>query len=60
MLDWGYIQDRIAEPSTKRGIVMALTGMFTFINQEQAAEIVAFGISVVGLIGMLTKDKPDE
>ena len=55
-----YILARLKEPSTWRGIFMFLTGVGISIEPAMYAQITTIGISIVGLIGILTKDKKDE
>ena len=49
--------DRLSEPSTWRGLVALATGLGIAITPEMAAAITAFGISLIGLVGMFSKDK---
>lgn len=57
-----YLIARLSEPSTKRGLVNFLTGISTAaglaLKPELAEMIVAAGLSIVGLMGMLLPDKP--
>jgi uncharacterized membrane protein len=52
-----YLMERLAEPSTWRGIFAALTGFGIAISPEQAASFTATGLAIIGLIGVLSKDK---
>jgi len=56
---WQYIVDRLAEPSTWRGIVALLTAAGLVIDPEQATAIVTIGVAVIGLIGAFLPDKPE-
>ena len=49
-----YFLDRLREPSTWRGIVMLLTGLGVGISPELAESIVAVGVSLAGVIGVVT------
>jgi len=51
-----YILTRLSEASTWRGVFAALTGLGIAISPENAAAYTAVGLSIVGLIGVLTKD----
>lgn len=53
-----YIRARLREPSTWRGIVAALMGVGVAIEPGQVEAIVAGCASVIGLIGILTEDRP--
>jgi len=52
-----YIMDRLAEPSTWRGIFAFLTGVGIFISPDQIAAFTAAGLAVIGVIGALSVDK---
>lgn len=52
-----YIIDRLKEASTWRGIVALLTAAGMTISPEMVDKIVAAGLAVMGIIGMLFKDK---
>lgn len=52
-----YIYERLQEASTWRGIMAFLTGVGVVISPEQVNAIVAAGLSIVGLLGVFTKDK---
>lgn len=49
---------RLKEPSTWRGIVMLATGFGVALTPDQANAVVAVGVAIVGLIGVLTADQP--
>ena len=51
-----YLLDRLKEPSTWRGIVMLITGFGIGISPDLAEHIVAVGVSVAGVIGVITSD----
>lgn len=55
--DMKYIVDRLKEPSTWRGIIMLLTALGLSIEPELATAIVTAGVSAVGLVGVVTRDK---
>lgn len=50
-----FVVSRAQEPSTWRGIVMLLTAFGITLAPELVAAIAATGMSVAGLIGVLTK-----
>lgn len=52
-----YIIDRLKEPSSWRGIVGLLTSVGVVTNPDLGNSIIATGIALMGLIGILTKDK---
>jgi hypothetical protein len=51
-----YILARAKEPSTWRGAVLFLTAIGVPIAPELAEAIIAVGLAVAGLIGVLTPD----
>lgn len=55
MLD--YILDRLQEPSTWRGIVLLLTALGVSFSPDAQEAIISVGLSIAGLIGILTKDQ---
>lgn len=52
-----YIFNRLAEPSTWRGIVLFVTALGVPINPELMEPIIATGLAITGLIGVVTQDK---
>lgn len=50
-----YILDRAKEPSTWRGALLFLTAIGVPIAPQMADQIVAVGLAVAGMIGMVTK-----
>ena len=52
-----YILDRAKEPSTWRGIIMLLTAIGVPIAPAMADAIVAAGLAIAGLIGVVSPDK---
>lgn len=52
-----YVFERLQEASTWRGIMAFLTGIGVVIAPDQVEAIVAAGLSLVGLLGVFTKDK---
>lgn len=52
-----YIKDRLKEPSTWRSIVMFVSACGVPIAPAMGEQIIAIGIAVSGIIGMLTPDK---
>jgi hypothetical protein len=51
------IVDRLTEPSTWRGLFMIATAVGVAVSPEMQNAIVALGMSIVGLIGVLTSSK---
>ena len=52
-----YIVARGGEASTYRGLALVLTSFGIVINPTLLPQIIAVGIAVSGLIGVLTADK---
>lgn len=52
-----YIIARLKEASTWRGIIGLLTAAGVTISPEMIEQIVAAGLAVMGIIGMVFKDK---
>ena len=50
---------RFKEASTWRGLVAVLTAIGVTFEPEQVAAIVAFGMAVAGLIGVIAPDTND-
>ena len=53
-----YIMDRLAEPSTWRGIINIIFGLGIALNPAQVEAIIAAGMLVNGVIAASTKDAP--
>lgn len=53
---FAYIIDRLKEASTWRGIIGLLTAAGVTISPEMIEQIVAAGLAVMGIIGMVFKD----
>ena len=51
-----FLLARLSEPSTYKGIVLALTGLGLYVSPELAAAITSLGLGITGLIGILTAD----
>jgi len=51
------IVERLVEPSTWRGLFMIATAVGVAVSPEMQNAIVALGMSIVGLIGVLTSSK---
>lgn len=51
-----YLLSRLQEPSTWRGIVLLATAMGIPIQPELLEPIIATGLAVTGLIGVVTQD----
>lgn len=53
----GYILDRLAEPSTWRGIIMIVTSLGIGVAPDLITPIVAAGTGLAGIVGVVTKGK---
>lgn len=51
-----YILARAKEPSTWRGAILFLTAIGVPIAPQLAESIIATGLAIAGLIGVLTSD----
>lgn len=57
---WRFMLDRAQEPSSWRGLILALSGIAGIaIEPALALHIISAGVSIAGLVGILTADKPD-
>jgi hypothetical protein len=52
-----YIANRLKEASTWRGILALLTSLGIVISPELQEAILAAGLAIIGLIGIVFKDK---
>ena len=52
-----YLLSRLREPSTWRGIVLLATAIGVPIQPDLQESIIATGLAVTGLIGVVTQDK---
>jgi len=52
-----YIIERAREPSTWRGVILLLTAVGLPVAPELADAIVAAGLALAGLVGVLSADK---
>lgn len=52
-----YILNRLREPSTWRGLVLIATAFGVPIKPELMEPIIATGLAVTGLIGVVTQDR---
>lgn len=52
-----YIIERLAEPSTWRGIIMIITSLGIGVAPDLIAPIVAAGTGLAGIIGVVAKGK---
>jgi hypothetical protein len=50
-----YASDRLKEPSTWRGIILILAAVGVKLSPELADAIIASGISLAGVIAILTR-----
>jgi len=51
-----YILERLKEPSTWRGIIWLVTAVGFALSEEEKQAIATAGMTLVGLIGVFTKD----
>jgi hypothetical protein len=51
-----WIINRLHEPSSWRGLIWLATAVGISISPEVAAQVVTVGMSVAGLIGLLSKN----
>ena len=51
-----YLIERMKEPSTWRGLILLLTAIGIPVQPELTEPIVATGLAVTGLIGVVTQD----
>ena len=58
MLD--FILERGKEASTWRGLMALVTAVGIAVSPELGEAIVALGLAVIGVLGVLTKDKTNE
>ncbi len=54
-----YILNRLTERSTWLGVIGLLTACGASLETALAEQIIAAGMAVAGLIGIVTKDKAD-
>lgn len=52
-----FLIERFQEPTTWRGLVLLITGLGVPLHPELLEPIVATGLGVAGIIGVVTKDK---
>jgi len=53
-----YFLDRLKEPSTWRGVVLICTSAFGInISPGMQDALVYIGLGIVGVLGVITKDK---
>ena len=55
-----YILNRLTERSTWLGVIGLITACGATLETELAEQIIAAGLAVAGLIGIVTKDKSDD
>lgn len=51
-----FIVARLSEPSTYKGVVLALTGLGLYVRPEIAAAVTSIGLGIAGLIGVVLPD----
>lgn len=52
-----YLLERLKEPSTWRGIIMIGVAAGLHITPDMANTIIAVGVGLAGLVGVVTPDK---
>lgn len=52
-----FILERGKEPSTWRGLVAIVTAAGVSLSPELAEAVIALGLAVIGIIGVITADK---
>ncbi len=52
-----YVIERLAEPSTWRGIVALITAAGISLSPEQATAITAAGLALIGVVSAFFSDK---
>lgn len=53
-----YLVRRLHEPSTWRGLILLLTAAGVRLEPALAEAIIATGLALAGLVGVLTRDAP--
>lgn len=53
---WDFVSNRLKEPSTWRGVTVALTAVGVDINPEQATAIIGAGVAIFAAIEVFKKD----
>ena len=56
-MNYQFFIDRACEASTWRGGVLFLTALGVKLSPDMQESIVALGLAIAGMVGMLTKDK---
>ena len=54
---FGWVLARLSEPSTWRGIIAIATGAGLVLSPEMQQGILAVGLSAIGLINIIRKEK---
>jgi hypothetical protein len=52
-----YILDRLSESSTWRGLILVSVALGARLDPEMQGQIIATGLSLVGLINIVRKEK---
>lgn len=55
-----YLVQRLQEPSTWRGLILLLTAAGVSLEPALAEAIIATGLALAGLVGVLTRDIPTD
>ena len=53
-----YMVERLKEASTWRGIILVLTAAGVPVAPAMAEQVIAVGMALAGLVGILTADNP--
>jgi len=53
-----YLLDKLGQPQTWRGIILALTGAGIALKPTQIATITSVGLGIVGIINVIWKAPP--
>ncbi|EMK1731276.1 hypothetical protein V8N76_004582 [Salmonella enterica] len=54
----GYLVNRLKEPSTWRGLILLLTGVFGYELEGHTQDVViAAGVAVSGIVGAILPDR---
>jgi hypothetical protein len=57
---WRFLLARAQEPSSWRGAILIVCGVVGIsLDSALTLHIISVGVSIAGLIGILTADKPD-
>lgn len=54
-----YLLQRMKEPSTWRGLILVATSAGVFVSSALAEDIIAVGVGVAGILGVVLPDALD-